>query len=52
MDKCKYKSAFDAKDGEIQLSITHFGYDSCYIKLVYFDDINDNAAQENAMDDL
>ena len=52
MDKCKYNSAFDAKNGEIQLSITHFGYDSCYIKLVYFDDINDNAAQENAMDDL
>lgn len=52
MDKCKFSSIFETKNGEIHLSIKHIKDESCCVNLIYIDALNNNAAQENAMDDL
>lgn len=51
-DNCKYVSFFSTPKGEIQLSISHDGVSSCFVKLLYIDKINNNSVRQDALDDL
>lgn len=51
-DQCKYASIFKTEKGEIQLSIEHFEYSDCGVKLLYIDKINNNSVRQDALDDL
>lgn len=52
MDQCKYISSFSTKLGDIQLSIEHDGFTSCFVLLKYYDKTNSDAVRSAAMDDL
>ena len=52
LDKCKYYTIFSTPKGDIELSIQHNGVTSCFVLLKYYDKINTNAVQEDAMNDL
>ena len=43
---------FRTAKGNIELSIDHNGVSSCYVMLRYFDKINTNAVEQQAMNDL
>jgi hypothetical protein len=51
-DRCKYYSIWETDNGDIQLSIDHEGVMSCFVKLVYFDNINSATVKKHAFDDL
>ena len=52
MDNCKFYTVWKTHKGEIQLSIDHSGFTSCFVKVVYFDRINSAIINEKAKDDL
>ena len=52
MDNCKFFTVWKTDKGEIQLSIDHSGFTSCFVKVVYFDRINSAIINEKAKDDL
>ncbi len=51
-DRCKYYSLWQTDKGKIQLSISHDGVTSCFVRLAYFDKINGNIIKEKAKGDL
>lgn len=51
-DNCKYFSTWKMDKGEIQLSIQHKGFESCYVTLSYSDNINSNIIKMKAKSDL
>ena len=51
-DRCKYQTSFETSKGSIQLSISHQGYENCFVLLEYFDKINGEVVSNEAMDDL
>lgn len=51
-DRCKYYSIYETEKGTIELSIEHDGVSNCFIKLAYFDKINNEIIKEKAKDDL
>ena len=52
IDNCKFFTVWKTDKGEIQLSIDHSGFTSCFVKVVYFDRINSAIINEKAKDDL
>ena len=52
MDRCKYYTIFSTPKGDIELSIQHNSVTNCFVLLKYYDKINTNAVQEDAMNDL
>jgi len=52
LDNCKYLSNWQTDKGEIQLSIDHNSFTSCFVKLAYFDKINSDKIKATAKDDL
>jgi hypothetical protein len=52
IDNCKFFTVWKTDKGEIQLSIDHSGFTSCFAKVVYFDRINSAIINEKAKDDL
>ncbi len=52
LDNCKYFSIWQTDKGEIQLFIDHDDFESCFVKLGYFDKINSGIIREKAIDDL
>ncbi len=52
LDKCKYYSVFSTQKGDIELSIQHSGVTTCFVLLKYYDRINTNTVQEDALNDL
>lgn len=51
-DECVYVTVFETPKGDIQLSLDHKGVISYYVKLQYWDKINTDAVNAEAMDDL
>ena len=51
-DRCTWYTIFRTAKGNIELSIDHNGVSSCYVMLRYFDKINTNAVEQQAMNDL
>lgn len=51
-DNCKYYSIWETDKGNIQLSISHRGIFSSFIKLDYFDKSNSELIRAKAKDDL
>lgn len=51
-DSCTWYTVFRTDKGNIELSIDHNGTSSCFVKLQYFDGINTNAVEQQAMNDL
>jgi hypothetical protein len=51
MDRGKYSSVVECKEGDIQLEITHQGFD-CYVKISYFDNANQDKLRKQIMEDL
>ena len=51
-DRCKYQPSFETSKGSIQLSISHQGYENCFVLLEYFDKIIGEVGSNEAMDDL
>lgn len=51
-DNCKYFSTWKTDKGEIQLSIQHQGFESCYVTLSYSDKINSDIIKTKAKRDL
>lgn len=51
-DRCKYYSIWETEKGDIQLSIEHNNVTSCFVKLAYFDKINNNKIKSSAINDL
>jgi len=49
---CKYYTIYETEKGTIQLSIEHEGVTSCFVKLAYFDKINNESVKKQALDDL
>lgn len=52
IDNCKFFTVWKTDKGEIQLSIDHSGFTSCFVKVVYFDRINSAIINEKVKDDL
>lgn len=54
MDRCKFNAGFETERGSIDLQISHEKNPSegGYVRLVYFDAINQKAVMSDAMDDL
>jgi len=52
MDNCKYYAIWKTDKGEIQLSIDHSSVTSCFVKIMYFDEINSAIISAKAKDDL
>lgn len=52
MDRCTYCTVFETLKGDIQLSLDHRDVTTCFVKLQYWDRINTEAVQEQAMEDL
>ena len=50
-DQCKYISAFTGDNGEIKLEITHQRM-SCFVRLTYYDNANQEALRKQIMEDL
>ena len=51
-DHCKYATSWMTEDGEIDLDITHSGYSSCFVRLIYIDGQNTDKVINQAIDDL
>ncbi|UOK43655.1 MULTISPECIES: hypothetical protein [Flavobacterium] len=51
-DRCKYYSIFKTEKGNIELTIEHDGAALCYVRLTYFDKINNDIIKEKAKGDL
>ncbi len=49
---CKYFTTYETENGTIQLSIENDGSLSCFVKLAYFDRINNEIIKKQAIDDL
>ena len=52
MDNCKFYTVWKTGKGDIELSIDHSGFTSCFVKVVYFDKINSAIISEKVKDDL
>ncbi len=52
LDNCKYFSIWKTDKGEIQLSIDHQSFTSCYVTLSYSDKINSDIIKTKAKRDL
>jgi hypothetical protein len=52
MDRCKYRSVWQTEKGNIELSISHNSFSTCFVTLAYFDKANGNIVREKAKDDL
>lgn len=52
MDNCKFYTVWKTDKGDIELSIDHSGFTSCFVKVVYFDKINSAIISAKAKDDL
>ena len=52
VDRCKYSTSWSTVMGEIDLDITHSGYSSCFVRLIYIDGINTDKVINQAIDDL
>jgi len=51
-DRCKYATSWVTEEGEIDLDITHSGYTSCFVRLIYIDGTNTDKVINQAIDDL
>ncbi len=51
-DRCKYAASWITEEGEIDLDISHSGYLSCFVRLIYIDGINTDKVINQAIDDL
>lgn len=51
-DRCKYSTSWVIEEGEIDLDITHSGYSSCFVRLIYIDRLNTDKVINQAIDDL
>lgn len=51
-DRCKYYTVYETEKGTLELSIEHDDEGSCFVKLLYFDKINNDIVKEKAKDDL
>jgi hypothetical protein len=51
-DKCKYFSIWKTYKGNIELSISHIGYNYCFVTLIYYDRINGEQVRAKAKEDL
>lgn len=51
-DRCKYYTTWQREKGSIELSISHAGITNCFVKLAYFDKINGEIIEAEAMKDL
>jgi hypothetical protein len=52
LDRCKYHSTFETKNGKIELIIDHNKSNNCHVRLTYFDKINGEIIKEKSKDDL
>jgi hypothetical protein len=52
MDRCKYATSWITDEGVIELDITHTGYYSCFVRLIYIDGTNTDKVINQAIDDL
>ena len=52
MDRCRYATSWVTEKGEIDLDITHTGYTSCFVRLIYIDGLNTDKVINQAIDDL
>lgn len=52
MDKCTYETVFETPKGTIRLSLKNRDVMTCFVLLQYWDRINTDAVQAQAMDDL
>lgn len=52
MDRCKYATSWITEEGVIDLDITHSGYFSCFVRLIYIDGPNTDKVINQAIDDL
>ena len=52
MDKCKYVTGYTTEKGDIELQIKGSFTDGCYVTLIYFDKINGEVIEAEAMEDL
>lgn len=51
-DRCKYSSIWRTNNGEIELAIHHDGITRYFVRLMYFDKINNEVIRAKAKDDL
>ena len=51
-DRCKYATSWIIDEGEIDLDITHSGYSSCFVRLIYIDGQNTDKVINQAIEDL
>ncbi|MEQ1796896.1 MAG: hypothetical protein ABL872_03025 [Lacibacter sp.] len=52
LDACKYYTIYKTEKGTIELSISHYDTDRCFVKLVYLDKINSETIKKEALSDL
>lgn len=52
MNRCKYVTGYTTEKGNIELQIKGSLTDGCYVTLIYFDKINGEIIEAEAMDDL
>ncbi|MCR9063834.1 MAG: hypothetical protein NXI00_07700 [Cytophagales bacterium] len=52
LNRCKYLTTFELKNGSIQLSIGNGSYSSTYVSLLYFDKVNSEIIRQKAINDL
>lgn len=52
MNRCKYYSNYETKNGSIQLVIENDGFSASFVRLSYFDKINSKIIRAKAIDDL
>jgi len=52
MNRCKYHTTYELKNGTIQLSIENDGFSTSFVMLSYFDKINSKIIRQKAIDDL
>ena len=52
MNRCKYYTTFELKNGSIQISIENDGFSSSYVILSYYDKINSEKIRQGAKGDL
>lgn len=52
MDRCKYVTVWETEKGDIELTIDHSDFYSCFVRLSYWDKINTEKVTSSAIDDL
>lgn len=52
LDKCKYEATFLTSKGTVLLRIANLGYKNYSVMLLYVDNMNEAASQDEVMDDL